>query len=90
MFTLSFKLLQFVTNISSIGKLLLDYAKVRLAKDKAEVWEQRAKTFRIMAESILMIAGALALVSSIPTDQLIKSGIALGVALAALVAEASK
>lgn len=90
MFTLSFKLLQFVTNISSIGKLLLGYAKqfadVRLAKDKAEVWEQRAKTFRIMAESILMIAGALALVSSIPTDQLIKSGIALGVALAALVA----
>ena len=90
MFTLSFKILQFVTNISSIVKLLLGYAKkfahVRLAKDKAEVWEQRAKTFRIMAESILMIAGALALVSSIPTDQLIKSGIALGVALAALVA----
>ena len=90
MFTLSFKLLQLVTNISSIGKLLLGYAKqfadMKLAKDKAEVWEQRAKTFRIMAESILMIAGALALVSAIPADQLKRSGIALGIALAALVA----
>lgn len=86
MLTLSFKLIRLVSNISSIGKLLLDYAKVQLAKDKAEIWEKRAKTFRIMAESILMIAGALSLVSSIPTDQLIKSGIALGVALAALVA----